>query len=232
MKAMDVVIIDESEKTPLSPLTPPTMENNNRQLNLSSKKSDDDMFAVPDLQYKNLIGNKNTPRTPTKSSDKNNEIENYISNLLSRESLYIDECLFFKNVQEVGKTQFDLDKNTIKRNKIYKDERTKMIFEDIYMLSVRLLDLYIEHSEEIFQGLKPTSKHINKSVKRKLLCKWIISNRVCIHQSNFTEISYPELHVHKHMVDCKATKVYILHQKLILRCAINQWAKNEFKAGK
>ena len=87
-----------------------------------------------------------------------------------------------------------------------------------------LLELYSSNHGVFVKLIPPKSGYINKSMKRHNICKWVLGNRIKIAKSDFTQVTYPNQYQFMDVVDSNKEHVYVLHQRLILRCALNQWS--------
>ena len=224
MDPLDVITIDEQNDTPLSPLTPDQHQKPSSQMTLflgnnATLESKADLLSTG---IDDTIGEKLKPRIAKRNNVEISSMD--INELLTQKNLYIDDGLFFELIQDPGiDISMKVEGETKKRiNKVYRDETSNLVFSNIYKLSSMLLDLYTKNRVDIFHSLK--ERNLNKSMKRKNIGKWLISNRSCILRSNFTELSYPDSYKHHLKLSDNCDKVFILSQKLILRLALCQWS--------
>lgn len=224
MDPYEVVTIDGHNDTPLSPLTPDQQQKNSSQMSLflgnnATLESKSDLLSNG---IDDTIGEKLKPRIAKRNNVEISSMD--INELLMKRDLYIDDGIFFELIQDPGiDISMKVEGEKKKRiNKVYRDEKSNFVFPNIYILSSMLLDLYTKNGVDIFHSLK--ENNVNKSMKRKNIGKWLISNRSCILRSNFTELSYPDSFKHHLKLSDNCDKVFVLSQKLILRLALSQWS--------
>jgi hypothetical protein len=229
-KNITTVEIDLNEDTVLSPMTPdnksdaPMEEDMKVESNQGKKRNVADV-SKESLSFPTLPDTrKSTVSTPN------------IDDILDDVSLYLDDEEFFTFIQDKGEFEIKLEGSSTKKRTyttgIYHDNTSNIDYRGIYAVSDKMLKLFMKKSTEYFGKLQPP---VNKTMKRKSICKWILNNRKKISMSDFTAASYPKYYEHLSLLPPYDNReyVYVLHQKLILRCAITTWGKVSFeKSGK
>jgi len=177
------VEVDFNEQIGLSPFTPdnksdapmeggPGMEGLNHGKKCNAKEVSREIISFPTLKdQRKSIGS----------------ITN-INDILDDSSLYLDNGEFFTLIQDNGRYEVKIEDGSKQSytTKVYQDNLNNIVYRDIYSVSNKLLKLFLNKNTAYFGKLQSP---VNKTMKKKNICRWILNNCKKVSISDFMAAS-------------------------------------------